>query len=74
MSKFVVDKLPKTCDKCRFFVDDILGCTAYCVFDAEYTDEEINAEEDGNLNMYYHGCLSHRPNSCPLKQKEEPNA
>ena len=34
----------------------------------KYTDEEIESEEDGALNMYYHGCLKSRPKNCPLKE------
>ena len=62
------ENLPKTCDECKLFVNGIIGHPAYCVLDAKYTDKEIDTEKDGNLNMYYYGCLSHRPCSCPLEQ------
>ena len=62
------EKMPKTCDKCKLFIDDILGKEAFCTLGIEYTDNEIDAEKDGNLNMYYHGCLKHRPKACPLKE------
>lgn len=65
------NKFPKTCDKCPLFVDGILGQDAFCILEAEYTDEEIDKEPDGNLNMYYHGCLTHRPKSCPLVELKE---
>lgn len=58
--------MPKSCDDCPLFVSD--GNPAFCNLEAEYTDEEIEAEEDGNINMYYHGCLSHRPKRCPLME------
>ena len=38
---------------------------------AEYTKEEISEEENGNLDLYYHGCLSRRPEACPLEWTEE---
>jgi hypothetical protein len=31
-------------------------------------NEYIESEEDGALNMYYHGCLKSRPKNCPLKE------
>ena len=71
----ITDKFPKSCDHCPLFVDDEVGRTAYCSMNAEYTEEEIQNEEDGSLNMYYHGCLRNRPNSCPLREvtlSEEP--
>lgn len=63
----VCKKMPKSCDKCPLFVSSF-GSSAYCPLEGEYTDEEIEAEEDGNLNMYYHGCLKVRPKNCPLKE------
>ena len=63
-------KMPKTCDKCKLFTR-YFGSPAYCAVGAEYTDKEIEAEEDGNLNMYYHGCLTHRPMNCPLVEIKE---
>ena len=72
MSKAILtlDNLPVTCDECPLFVRHF-GQKAYCVMHAEYTPEEIAAVEDGNLQLYYHGCLPRRPKACPLK--EEPN-
>lgn len=60
------DQFPQSCDECKLFVSD-LGQSAYCVVDGEYTEEEIEAVEDGELDMYYHGCLENRPKNCPLK-------
>jgi hypothetical protein len=70
MSKVIVevgDKFPKTCEHCPLFVDHF-GIPNYCTVGGEYSEEEIEAEEDGELNMYCHGCLSKRPKNCPLKQ------
>ena len=64
------NKLPKSCDKCKLFVSEF-GKSPYCIVDGEYTDEEISSEEDGALDMYYHGCLSSRPQNCPLKEVED---
>ena len=64
-------KFPKNCGKCPLFVGDILGQPAICVGEGEYTEEEIDAEEDGNLNIYYDGYLSKRPKNCPLIKLEE---
>ena len=66
-----IEKTPKTCDECPLFVDGHVGISAFCVMGAEYTDEEIEKEEDGELDMYYRGCLSKRPQSCPLKVEGE---
>ncbi len=63
----VGDKFPKNCEHCPLFVDH-MGIPTYCVADGEYSEEEIEAEEDGALNMYYDGCLSKRPQNCPLKE------
>ena len=63
----VGDKFPKTCEQCPLFVDSF-GTPTYCIAGGEYTDEEIEAEEDGALNMYYDGCLSTRPKNCPLEE------
>lgn len=66
----VGDKFPKTCEHCPLFVDH-MGIPTYCVGGGEYTEEEIEAKEDGELNMYYKGCLSKRPQNCPLKEVED---
>lgn len=60
-------KTPKTCDECPLFVNLILGHRTFCVMRAKYTEEEIEKAKNGRLNMYYNGCLSKRPKSCPLK-------
>lgn len=60
-------KMPKTCETCPLFVNKFLGIEAFCVMKAKYTREEIAKEEDGNLMMYYDGCLPNRPKACPLK-------
>lgn len=60
------NKFSETCDECRLFVNKTLGMPAYCIAGGKYTDKEIKAEKDGNLNMYYHGCLKNRPKNCPL--------
>lgn len=65
------DKYPETCDECLLFVDGELGVTPFCTGGGEYTEEEINAEEDGNSNMYYHGCLESRPKNCPLVELKD---
>lgn len=65
-----INKMPKTCDKCPLFVSTF-GDTAYCKMGAEYSAKEIAEEKDGNLALYYHGCLSKRPISCPLKEVED---
>ena len=62
----VGNEFPKTCEDCPIFENDIVGHAAYCTAGGEYTDEEIDAEKDGDLNMYYHGYLNHRPKNCPL--------
>lgn len=61
------DKFPETCETCPLFVDH-MGHPTYCIADGEYTDEEIEAEEDGALSMYYDGYLSKRPQNCPLQE------
>jgi len=65
-----INEMPETCDGCPLFVNTF-GNTAYCVMGAEYSTKEIINEEDGNLKMYYHGCLSKRPISCPLKEVKD---
>ena len=60
---------PKNCEECPLFINKFAGYSAFCIGEAEYTTEEIEAEKNGNLVMYYHGCLSNRPKSCPLKEK-----
>lgn len=72
MSKAILtlDSMPKSCYECLLFVR-LFGHRAYCIAGAEYTAEEIAAEENGNLSLYYHGCLSNRPKSCPLKEESK---
>ena len=65
------DKFPKSCNKCPLFIDGMLGCEPFCASSGEHTEEEIDAEEDGNLNMYYHGHLKNRPKNCPLVEIKE---
>ena len=65
------DKYPESCHECPLFIDGLIGVSPFCVGDGEYTDEEINADEYGSTNMYYHGCLETRPKNCPLEQIEE---
>lgn len=62
------NKFPKTCSDCPLFVQDVLGLDPYCTVNGEYTDEEIDTAKDGQLDMYYHGCLKKRPKNCPLKK------
>jgi len=59
------DKFPETCEDCPLF-----DCNERvdCIVGGEYTQEEIDEEEDGELNMYYHSCLTKRPKNCPLKE------
>lgn len=64
------EKFPKNCGACPLFVNSF-GSPAFCVGEGEPTEEEIDAEEDGNLNMYYDGHLSKRPENCPLVKLEE---
>lgn len=64
---YVGDKFPKTCADCPLFVDQ-MGIPTFCTVSGEYSDEEIEAEEDGELQMYYDGCLSKRPQNCPLQE------
>ena len=64
-------KMPRSCDKCPLFIDKLLGTPAFCAMGAEYTPDEIRSEEDGNLQLYYDGCLSKRPKACPLKESED---
>ena len=59
---------PKDCEKCRLFCNKILGHESFCMVGGKYTKKEIKSEKDGNLSMYYHGCLSIRPKNCPLKR------
>lgn len=66
----VGDKFPETCEHCPLFVDE-MGTPTYCIAGGDYSDEEIAAEEDGALNMYYDGCLSKRPQNCPLQEVPE---
>ena len=61
---------PKTCNECPLFVSKF-GSPAYCAVKAEYSAKEIANEKDGNLELYYHGCLSKRPISCPLKEVKD---
>ena len=66
----IIDKMPKTCCECPLFVRGF-GHPAYCKMGAEYSAKEIANEKDGNLNLYYHGCLITRPINCPLKAESE---
>lgn len=70
MSKVVLtlDKMPSTCKECPIFVN-VFGHQAYCKMGAEYTPEEIANVKDGNLQLYYSGCMSKRPKACPLKEE-----
>ena len=58
---------PKTCEDCKLFVDHICGHSSFCSAGGEYSEKEIEKTKDGNLQMYYHGCLTFRPQNCPLK-------
>lgn len=60
-----IDEYPETCEDCPLFIS---GLAPYCSMGGEYSEKEIEAEEDGALNMYYHGCLNNRPKNCPLKE------
>ena len=60
-------KFPKSCDKCKLFVNHF-GIPSYCVAGGEYTEKEIEEEECGGEQIYYHGCLTNRPKNCPLKE------
>ena len=70
MSKVILtlDCMPTTCNECPLFVSHF-GQKAYCVMHAEYSPEEIDRENNGNLQLYYSGCLSRRPEACPLKEE-----
>ena len=70
MSKAILtlDTMPITCDECPLFIK-MFARTPFCTMGAKYTDEEISADEDGNLALYYHGCLDKRPKECPLKER-----
>lgn len=72
MSKVILTlkSMPTNCDKCPLFINHF-GQKAYCAMHTEYTPEEIAAVENGNLQLYYHGCLSERPEACPLETIEE---
>ena len=59
---------PKNCEECPLFINKFVGYSAFCIGEAKYTTEEIEAEKNGDLVIYYHGCLSNRPKSCPLKE------
>ena len=66
----IIYEMPNTCKECPLFVN-VFGHPAYCQIGAAYTSEEISSvkDKDGFLEMYYHGCLSNRPNACPLKEE-----
>lgn len=64
----MANKFPKSCDECPLFIDGMVVQQPFCIAKGEYTKEEISSYEDGALDMYYHGCLSTRPNNCPLKE------
>ena len=63
-----LNEMPNTCKKCPLFVN-MFGRPAYCIMGAKYTPEEIASVKDGNLELYYSGCMSKRPNACPLKEE-----
>ena len=63
----VINDVPKSCDECPLFVK-AFGNASYCKMGAKYSDKEIADEEDGNLMIYFRGCLSTKPISCPLKE------
>ena len=65
----VGDHFPKSCDECAFF-SCAFGRQAYCVAGGKYTREEIEADEGGFASLVYVGCLSNRPNNCPLTEVE----
>ena len=65
----VGDHFPKTCDECAFF-SCAYSRQPYCVVGGNYTRAEIDAEEDGVATMFFGGCLSNRPNNCPLTEVE----
>lgn len=58
---------PKTCADCKLFINGIIGHPAFCSAGGEYSEKEIEKEKNGNLQMYYDGCLSIRPKNCPLR-------
>lgn len=66
----VGEKFPKDCGDCPLWVDGGCGYPSYCNVGGEPTEEEIEAEEDGELNIYYHGYLTDRPRNCPLSEIE----
>lgn len=66
----ILNEMPSTCKECPLFVSSF-GNSAYCKMYARYTPEEIESVEDGNLELYYNGCLSKRPNACPLKEESK---
>lgn len=57
---------PRTCEYCKLFVDCVGH--SFCSAGGEYSESEIENEKEGSLQMYYNGCLSHRPENCPLKE------
>ena len=67
----VGNKFPKDCGKCPLWQEGNIGDPAYCPVGGDYTEEEIDNEYDGNLTMYYHGYLKHRPKNCPLIEVKE---
>ncbi len=65
-----LDEMPKTCGDCPIF-ENTFGCETHCALGAEYTLEEIYANDDGSQSFYYHGYLPNRPAACPLKESED---
>lgn len=59
---------PTTCKGCKLFVNAVVGYPAFCSAGGRYTEKEIEKDKNGNIAMYYNGCLSHRPKNCPLKE------
>lgn len=65
------DEFPRTCENCPLFVNHMGFRHIAQLAESIRTDEEIEADENGSLNMYYHGYLSKRPQNCPLKEVPE---
>lgn len=65
------NKFPKNCGSCPLWNEGGLGTPCFCVAKGDYTAKEIRAEKDGELSMYYHGYLKHRPKKCPLIEVQE---
>lgn len=65
-----LNRMPKSCGTCPLFVSKF-ATPAFCAMGVEYTKKEIEETKDGNLMMYYEGCLTKRPKSCPLVKVED---